>query len=85
MAGGFFTLSFFLQLCIAVAGPAHPFQALLGYETMKKSFQSTNIASQNDTICDAGTLQWTGRLPVSKDREMFFCEVIRVIAHVSVY
>lgn len=37
---------------------------------------------QNDTICDAGSSQWTGHVPLGKGRNMFYCMVsIAFITH----
>lgn len=33
-----------------------------------------NRTAQNDTLCDAGSSQWTGFVQVGKDRDMFYCK-----------
>lgn len=33
---------------------------------------------QNETICDAGSAQWTGHVPLGKGRNMFYCAPLTV-------
>lgn len=35
---------------------------------------------QNETICDAGSRQWTGHVPLGKGRNMFYCTDSRRIS-----
>lgn len=39
--------------------------------------ENYNRTGQNDTLCDAGSSQWTGFVRVGKDRDMFYCESSR--------
>lgn len=45
-----------------------------GFDTgpSKDSFNQ-RLIEQNDTICDAGSRQWTGFVPLDDQRDMFFC------------
>lgn len=35
---------------------------------------------QNDSLCDAGSAQWTGSIRVGKDRNLFYCKYSGLIS-----
>lgn len=37
-------------------------------------FGKVNLIKQDESICDAGSAQWTGLIPVGDDRKLFFCK-----------
>lgn len=34
------------------------------------------VREQNESICDAGSKQWTGQVEVSEEKKLFFCMIL---------
>jgi hypothetical protein len=61
---------------LAVALPQVPLQKplLSSDETsVRPLLREPTVTQPNASICDAGSSQWAGRVPVQEGREMFFC------------
>lgn len=43
-------------------------------EGMFKEKYSYTVTEQDDTLCDAGTRQWTGSINVTDKKSIFFCK-----------
>jgi hypothetical protein len=61
----------------SVAGLAIPFsdqaaQAPLGSMSITKGI-SFSVSEQNESICNAGSRQWTGWANISNEKSLFFC------------
>lgn len=60
---------------VANALPEYPAQwRLAGDEgRIQSPPQSATVIRQNNSVCDAGSSQWSGTVPLGENRSMFFC------------
>lgn len=68
-----------LPLSKVLATPTLYSQQILGlfekHDTAKTNTRHgpSGKRQQNDTLCDAGSAQWTGIIPIDDQRNMFYC------------
>jgi hypothetical protein len=86
----FVSLAVVLLACPSMASPSSFDQIRLGLnqdDPIDKSFDTPSRmrVRQNDTLCDAGSAQWTGQIPLGTGREMFYCMAKGLISHLGLH